>query len=270
MDFVWACLFAIFFWWLSTGIVIVIDRRVSLGPIGSKLASWGLLAASIAVLVWSSGEATTQAAYLGFMSAIAIWGWHELGFLSGRVTGPRPYPCPPGAAGWVRFKAAVGAILWHELAIFGTAIGLAVLCHGAENWVGLWTFMALLFLRLSTKLNIFLGVPNMTLDLLPKQLEFLHSHFREAPMNWLFPISIIATTVVGGWVAHAAFLPGATAFEITGAGLISTLILLGMIEHWFLVLPVPDAALWHWLPGVEAPKRKIKVQTDQSQGEPAL
>ncbi|MEM7238278.1 MAG: putative photosynthetic complex assembly protein PuhE [Pseudomonadota bacterium] len=270
MDFVWPCLFAIFFWWFSTGIVLVIDRRVAMGPLGGRMANWGALALIMAVLVWCSGEATSQAAYLGFMSAIALWGWHELGFISGRITGPRPEPCPEGTEGWARFQAAVGTILWHELAIAGTVVVLFVLCHGGPNWVGFGTFVALWGLRLSTKINIFLGVPNMTVDLLPEHLSFLHSHFRKRPMNWVFPISITAATVAGGWVAHGAFQPGASGFDITGAALLSTLILLGMIEHWFLVLPIPDAALWHWLPGVTPRKPSAENPTNQAQAEPAL
>ena len=268
MDFVWPSLFAVFFWWFSTGCVLLLDRKISLSPLAGRLASLATLALSTAILVWSAGEATAQSAYLGFMAAITLWGWHELSFISGRLTGPRPVPRPEGVEGWGRFKAALGAILWHELAIAGTALILFLLCRDGENWVGLWTFLALWLLRLSSKLNIFLGVPNMTVDLLPDHLSFLHSHFRKAPMNWLFPISITAAIIAGGWVAHGAFLPEAAAFEVTASALLSTLILLGMIEHWFLVLPIPDAALWRWVPGVELPSQQKSQPT--SRAKPAL
>lgn len=270
MEFIWPCLFAVFFWWFSTGIVLVIDRRVAMGPLGGRLASWGVFLLMMAILVWCSGVATPQAAYLGFMAAIALWGWHELGFISGRITGPKPEPCPEGAEGWTRFKAAVGTILWHELAIAITALVLVALCLDGPNWVGVGTFVALWALRLSTKINIFLGVPNMTVDLLPDQLGFLHSHFRKRPMNWLFPISVTVATVAGGWVAHGAFLTAAPEFEITASALVSTLIVLGMIEHWFLVLPIPDAALWRWVPGVAPRKQLNDRHTNQAQAEPAL
>ncbi|MEM0922564.1 MAG: putative photosynthetic complex assembly protein PuhE [Pseudomonadota bacterium] len=250
MQFLWPALFALFFWWFSTGCVLLLDRRVSLGPAAARLAEVGVLLLSIAVLDWSAGEASVQAAYIGFMAAIALWGLHELSFIQARVTGPHPVAAPAGLSGWGRFKAALGAILWHELAVAVTALFLFVLCHQGENWVGLWTFLALWGLRLSTKINIFLGVPNMTVDLLPERLSFLHSHFRKRPMNWLFPISVTVATVAAGWVAHPAFLPGASEFDVTAAALLATLITLGMIEHWFLVLPIPDAALWRWLPGV--------------------
>ena len=56
-------------------------------------------------------------AYIAFLSALAIWGWIELAFLSGIITGPNRAPCPPGAPGWDRFWRAVGTIAWHEVAL---------------------------------------------------------------------------------------------------------------------------------------------------------
>lgn len=261
MSFVWPCLFALFIWWFSTGLVILLDRKVGLAEPVRRVSGLAIVALSIAVMVWSADIASTQAAYMGFLAGITLWGWHELGFLSGRVTGPNPVPCPPGLAGFARFKAALGTILWHELAIAATALVLIFVFQDAVNTVCLATFLILWALRLSAKINIFLGVPNMTVDLLPENLDFLKSHFRKRSMNWFFPVSVIAATVTAGWLAHGAFQPGATPFEVTSSALLATLVALGMIEHWFMVLPVPDAALWRWVPGVNM--TSDKPQTNQ-------
>jgi putative photosynthetic complex assembly protein 2 len=46
--------------------------------------------------------------------------------------------------------------------------------------------------------------------------------------------------------------PSATAFEVTGFSLTFALTALAMIEHAFMVLPLPDAVLWRWaLPASE-------------------
>lgn len=251
MSFVWPCLFALFIWWFSTGLVLLLDRKVSVAAPVRHLGGLVFVGVALAVLAWSAETTTPQAAFMGFLAAITIWGWHELGFISGRVTGPAPVACPPGITGFARFKAAVGTILWHELAIAATAVLLILAFWDGVNPVGVGTFLILWALRLSAKINIFMGVPNMTVDLLPDNLAFLKTHFRKRAMNWFFPVSVIAATVAAGWLAHPAFRPDASPFEVTAAALMSTLIALGMIEHWFMVLPVPDAALWRWVPGVK-------------------
>ena len=38
----------------------------------------------------------------------------------------------------------------------------------------------------------------------------------------------------------------ATPFEIVGLTLVSTLFALGVVEHWFMLLPLPAITLWGW------------------------
>ena len=76
-------------------------------------ACWGLLA--------SAADPSAGGAYLAFTSALLVWGWVELSFLTGWLTGPRKTPLEPGSRGWPRFLAALGAVLWHELAILAAA-----------------------------------------------------------------------------------------------------------------------------------------------------
>jgi putative photosynthetic complex assembly protein 2 len=94
-------------------------------------------------------------------------------------------------------------------------------------------------MRLSTKLNIFLGVSNLSSELLPPHLAYLRSHFRKAHMNPLFPLSLLASTAL---LIHL----GARAGSDTGTALLFALAFLGVIEHLFMMLPVRDADLWKW------------------------
>ncbi|MEM8791379.1 MAG: putative photosynthetic complex assembly protein PuhE [Pseudomonadota bacterium] len=270
MSFVWPFLIAIAVWWISTGIVLIIDRRARGGL--SVPPSFGVaaLAVLLGLAAWSAEVEGVLGVYAGFVAGIAVWGWHEIAFLSGRITGPDPRPCPPGARGWRRFQAAVGVILWHEMALAVTALAIYVICRGGENMLGLWTFNILWVMRLSAKINVFLGVPNMTLDLLPKHMDYLKSYFRVRPMNWLFPISVTAGTIAAAWLGHGAFVPGAGEAAIASSALLAGLTALAVLEHWFLVLPIRDAALWHWWMGADDVNESNEASTDSARAEPAL
>jgi putative photosynthetic complex assembly protein 2 len=120
-----------------------------------------------------------------------------------------------------------------------------VLTWGAPNQFALWTLLVLWIMRLSTKFNVFLGVPNLTEEFLPNDLAFLKSYFRKRPMNLLFPVSVTLSTVATcGLIAQAA--TGTTDFAIAGYTMLAALMALAVLEHWFLVLPLPVADLWRW------------------------
>lgn len=226
----------------------------------SQVVATVLALGAFFVLVKSTSETTTMAAYQAFVAAILIWGWHELAFLLGIVTGPRPLPCPEGANTSKRFLYAVKALAYHEIAIFLTLILIWVISIDEANQVGFWTFLVLFGMRLSAKLNIFLGVPHINEEFIPSHLDFLKSYFARREMNLLFPVSVTASTLLGAYVFHAAFLTSVTEFEIVSYMLIGTFILLGMLEHWLLVLRIPDSALWNWaMKATPAEKSNAKI-----------
>lgn len=239
-------LVTIFAWWFSTGVILVLDGlrretfRRSLGVATAilALALYGL---------WAVAEDTSvTGAYVGFFCGLAVWGWIELSFLTGFITGPRREPCPPGLRGPRRVVAAIAAILWHEFAIILGALAVIALSWGASNQVGAWTFIILWVMRQSTKLNIFLGARNTGENFLPDHLRYIGSYFRTRPMNLLFPFSVTAATLFCAWLFHRALLPDTTEFEVAAASLLGTLAALAVLEHWFLMMPLPIEALWRW------------------------
>lgn len=172
-----------------------------------------------------------------------------MSFLIGIVSGPRRVPCPAGCRGWRHSGHAVQATLWHELAVLLTgAVVLGVTWNGS-NQVGVWTFMILWWMRLSARLNVFLGVPNLSIEVLPEHLAFLKRYLAKKPMNPLFPLSITLGTTVTAVLLVQALAPGAGPFEVAGMMLLATLLGLTVLEHWFMVLPIADAALWRWALG---------------------
>lgn len=238
--------YALFLWWFSTGVILLADRLPRISARGAlSLATLIGLAAILAV--WLIKDQTTiGAAFIGFTAGVILWGWHEVSFLSGIVTGPRRSDCPADARGWKRFVYAAQTLIHHELAIAATVIGLVALLWGVGNQVALWTFLVLWGMRLSTKFNIFLGVPNVTEEFLPNHLSHLKSYFRTRPLNLLFPLSITAGTALTFWLAHFALGAGADAYTTAAFMLLATMAGLGVLEHWFLVLPLRDAELWRW------------------------
>lgn len=236
-----AALVAMFLWWFSTGVILLVvrwadrtDRRVEATCFALPmlfLGIWGF---------WSNiGSNSAQSAYFGFLSALAIWGWIELAFLTGVITGPNQSELPPDVTKWERFIRAWGTIAYHEMLLAATVIAMGLM---APNSIAFWTFAVLFFARISAKLNLFLGVPKINIEFLPSPLAHLPSHFRIAPMNWLFPVSVTALAF-----ATACWLE--RLYAATGAGatvtfsLLAALTALALLEHWLMVLPLPDEKL---------------------------
>jgi putative photosynthetic complex assembly protein 2 len=132
------------------------------------------------------------------------------------------------------------------VALVVTAAAVVALTWGAPNPVAGATFLVLLFSRLSAKLNLFLGVPNFTEAFFPDHLRYLTSYLRRGPASALFPVSILAGVTLAAVLARRALDPDATLFAVTGASLVFTLTALALLEHAFMVLRLPDAALWRW------------------------
>jgi len=181
----------VFAWWFSTGIILLM-LRLPPKRYGSALSLFALvLAVATGGVIITADIDTGPSAYIAAGCALCIWGWHEASFLMGKITGPRPAACPENAKGWTRFKFAALTVLHHEIAIFLTLLALIGLTWGQPNPVAAWTFGILFAMRISAKLNIFLGVPNLSDEFFPAHIEHLKSYLAKRPMNALMPISVI-------------------------------------------------------------------------------
>lgn len=245
-EYVLPVLFVLVAWWFSTGIILYLDglpRRTFRWSMGGMTA---LLAAAIFGLSATAEDMSPAGAYLAFACALAVWGWQEMGFLMGFVTGPRREACPPGSRGFRRFVHATQTILYHEIALAVSGAAILAVTWGGANQTGAWTFAILWTMRLSTKLNLFLGVPNLSAELLPRDLAYLASYFARKPMNLLFPLSVSLATLAAAFAWQQAYALDAGSPEIAGLVLLATILTLGVLEHWFLVVPLPVNAIWQW------------------------
>lgn len=244
-----AALTALFLWWFSTGAILVVVRRVDHAgrhaAIGVTLAAVPLFVLGLWGFDRTLGATSPGAIYGSFLSALAIWGWIELAFLTGTITGPNVRPCPRGLPEWERFIRAWGTVAYHEMVLTAVLAGLWFHASAVQEPFGLWTFATLYAARVSAKLNLYLGVPKINTEFLPLALAHLVSHFRVSRPNWLFPLSVTALTLASGfWALH---LLAADPGSATGYALVLSLTLLALVEHWLMVLPLPDARLWRWM-----------------------
>jgi putative photosynthetic complex assembly protein 2 len=112
------------------------------------------------------------------------------------------------------------------------------LTWGAENQWGLWTYLVLWGMHLSARLNVFLGVRNVSEEFVPAHMEVLKSFLTRKPMNLLFPFSVTAAPSARCCLFHGCVFgasPAMTwlAFACLRVGDA------GVLEHWLLMLPLP-------------------------------
>jgi putative photosynthetic complex assembly protein 2 len=254
--------FTLFVWWFSTGVILYLDG------LPKRTFPWSMLGATIVMtfglwgLAVSRNEVSPSGAYCAFTCALLVWAWQEVGFLLGFITGPRSQPCPEGCHGWQRFGYALQAILYHEFALILLGIAVFAVTADGTNFVGLWTFAVLLTMRQSAKLNLFLGVRNLGEKLLPDHLRYIESYFTRKAMNPLFPFSIAASSVGAVIVWRLALDVHANEFQATAYTLVAAILSLAILEHLFMVLPLPAELLWRW--SLRSRRSNVGINRDQA------
>jgi putative photosynthetic complex assembly protein 2 len=239
-------LYTLFVWWFSTGAILYLDGlprwtfKLSMG------AATGVLAVALTGLAYTRDDVRPSAAYIAFTCAVAVWGWQEIAFLFGYVTGPRRTAMPAGAQGWARWRYGIEAVLYHELVLIVLAAAVLLATWGGQNMTGLWTYAILWVMRQSAKLNLFLGVRNMSESLLPPHLAYIGSYFRRRTMNGLFPLSVILSTVLCVLVWQAALSDLASPYAAVSLTFLAAMLTLAVLEHLFLMLPIPAETLFTW------------------------
>ena len=256
-----ALAFALVLWWISTGVILWLNRRPHASYRWRLAGASAVAAVAVAALAWTRDVATPAGAFIAFTAAIAVWGWHELSFLTGFVTGASTSECPAGARGWRRFRLAAATLMHHEIALALTAAAVAALTLGRSNPIGGWTFLMLAVARLSSKLNLFLGAPNFSAEFFPAHLRYLTTYLRKGPVSALYPVSIAGLILAAWAAARPALDAGAAPFAATGYALVFALAALAVLEHGFMALPLPDAALWRWaMPASERSASRARVR----------
>lgn len=262
--------FAIFIWWFSTGIVILLNRMsrtaIRLSLVISSLLGIGALVG----LAHTAHQTGVTGAYCAFTCALLAWGWNELSFLTGWITGPQKTAILKSTTGWPRFVASFNAVLWHEMAILIVGLAIVALTWDAPNQVGTGTYLVLWVMRTSAKLNLFFGVRNLSEAFLPAHLAYLESFFKRRRMNAFFPFAVACASVCLWLLVDFSRQPMVVPAQVVGTVLVGTMLGLAIVEHLMLVLPLDTTALWRWAiqkhPSNESP---VPFEAHVSAGLPA-
>lgn len=258
MELVAPLLFSIILWWSTTALVMFLDGMDRGTYRWTRVGATILLLVALAGLTALRSQTTVVAAYLSFTAALSVWGWQEVFFLTGTITGPRRHACEGNCHGWRHFVHGIQAILHHEMALLVGALTMVILHWTAPNKVALWTYLLLWGMRQSAKLNLFLGVRNLGSEFLPTHMAYLNGFFRKRRMNPLFPFSMAVLSAVAWVLCKRALTSAASLFEETAVALLAALTLLGLLEHVLLMLPIPASALWG--PGLTSHRRTLEAR----------
>ena len=246
MDFAAPALFALFSWWFATGIILWLDGLPARTHRWTLLGSTAILLASLVALYALRGQAGPGAICAIFLAVLGVWAWNETTFLLGLLTGPIKRPCPEGARGLDRFRAALDSVLYHEAALIVSGVAIAFLSWGEADNFALRLYALFWALRLSTKINLFFGVPHAPGHFLPEQLRYLATYFRERPVSGLFALTVTGATVFSVLLCVEAAMTVPDSAARAAASFLAAFAILGVIEHWFLACPVGADHLWRW------------------------
>jgi putative photosynthetic complex assembly protein 2 len=235
----------VFGWWFSTGIILWLNKLPVSTHRWSMLLATALLAFVLSRIAETAAQVSVAASMLAFVQALMVWGWLEMSYLMGFLTGPSNRPCPPDATGWTRFSLALKTSLYHELSVVLLVLLVVALSAGEPNMVAAQTCVVLWLMRWSAKLNLFLGVANFHSEWLPESQRHLVSYMQKRRFNLLFPFSVVGGSVAASLFFHQASIVANPAASV-GSLVVGLLLLLGVLEHWFLVLPIQDSRLWQW------------------------
>lgn len=238
-------------WFTATGVIAFFANPASparMGGIFRRSVVVGGIAgiAGLITILLSSTSTSISALYLSFIGALMVWGWHEVSFLTGASAGPRREAQSLGARGLDRFTEATSTVLHHELVLALTALMLISLSWNAPNQIGASVFVLMFAMRVLSKINLFVGVPNSSVEMMPAHLSYLKTYFGPNRMTLLLAVSIAGTTALAAWFASLAIAAPAGSPGIVGASLLTALCALGALEHVFLALPFRDGMLWGW------------------------
>lgn len=236
-------LYTVFLWWFTTGLIMAVykspQRIIRLWFLGATVA---LVVACFGIFATRHGT-TPRDVYLSVTCGIVIWGWQVAGYYLGFVTGPTP-PQKLPRQGWklslrTRLRVALFSGIYHEVVALAFAVLLLALTWGTPNAWGAWIYVALWVMHSSAKVNVFFGVRNFRIDLLPSQFQHLDGLLNKQTSNAFFPFSVLLASSVALLLVYQGIIPDATPSQTVGFLLIGTMIALGVLEHWLLVLPLP-------------------------------
>jgi putative photosynthetic complex assembly protein 2 len=241
LDYLLPVIYTVFLWWFTTGLIMAAYGRSPAVLRGFFACATVVLALAFVGLLLTRDNHAPREVYIAATCGVLMWAWQLAGHYLGFITGP-PTPTPTVRVNGLmrRFRLALRFSLYHELLALVTGFVIGALVWSSVNRWALWMYLALYLMHVSAKLNVFLGVRNFRVDLLPREMHHLGKLLAHRPSNELFPVSILLATGATLVLIYQAILPGTGAAQSTGSLLVATMLVLGLFEHWLMVLPLPE------------------------------
>jgi putative photosynthetic complex assembly protein 2 len=249
MNALFSPLFAgILAWWVGTGVLFLLARAANRMDPGLLLAgASGAALAAGTVTVGIRGLDTSAGIVAGFGMGIMLWGWHELAFLSGVVTGPERRPCPPELKGRARFRFGFQSLSYHEYGLAATVVILGLASIGAANAMPFLTFFLLWAMRVSAKLNLFFGVRLPNRHLFPPRLQHLSALIPPGRPGVFYLLSVSLILALTAFLFQQGLSQPEGGIR-TGWLLLATLSALASLEHLAMAIPLRLEGLWGFSP----------------------
>ncbi|MEM9731910.1 MAG: putative photosynthetic complex assembly protein PuhE [Pseudomonadota bacterium] len=239
-------LFTVAIWYFSTGAVLWLARGTRERVPHRLLGVTVIAAVGFAGALISAHHNEVWTPYLAMIAAVAIWAWAEFTFLTGLLTGPRRAPCPPDISEARRFVLAFRTISQHEFGLLVALAALALVAYTGQNAHAFAVFSTLWIMRISAKLVLFNGAPAFSSDMMPSPILYMTTYFRcdrIGPVFWGATLSLTALTAAA---ITALLLGWIDTDQTTIAIMLVSVVALATFEHWMMVLPWRDSALWKW------------------------
>jgi len=121
---------------------------------------------------------------------------------------------------------------------------LIFLQYGHPNHTAMCTFALLWLMRLSSKLNLFFGVPQVGEQYLPSHLVYMGSYFCKKAVGGFFFLTMsisLSAWLYLIWQAHEGLVTITSHWV-----LLASLLGLAIVEHVLMMVPLSLEKVWGW------------------------
>jgi putative photosynthetic complex assembly protein 2 len=236
-----AAIVVVGFWWLSTGLVVALQRT------GAEAAmATACIAAACGgawLVVRAAGRVTAQAVRMSFVGAALLWAALQAAFYAGWIVGPMPLDGPTPAPRTIALALDALRTTSHaDAAALLLIAGVALASRRAAQPTALHALLAFWATHQLARLCLFLGVANPATRFLPEGLRYLARYFGPS-RNSLLLFLLTALVAAVAWRLGRSAVRASAECARERLALLAVLAVLGVLELLFLAMPVA-VPLW--------------------------
>ena len=230
-----SALLVVGFWWMATGLTFAMQTGRSAALL-TLAATTGLALYGFRLIVGSRDESTVPGARRAFLGSSLAWWWCVSVFYAG--WGIDLDGAAQGDAGSFALAREAIAATWRaDMLGVASIVVVGIMCWRRRNQVAIWSLAVYWGTLQAAKLNVFFGVLNSGVELLPPALRGLAVYFGPARTSWFLPFTVIVLTLITAAVARHG-VRAREPFVRHGSAMLAMLLALAVLEHVVLGVPV--------------------------------